>query len=254
MLGITAQTLRFYSNSGLIQPYHVDPKSGYRFYSYPQFHIINRIKYLQSLGFTLPEMKTFLCSGKVEDLLPALESNLEKTLQQLEENRANAEKLRWYIAYYRYLGESKLPSVPYKRILPARYVLSTDCRPEDGLWGPGGQRLLTLQRETKFANLDYLRQHGYTLDFQSLMQDKIQPKSYFVYLKQMPGIKHPAVCTLPAGEYLCFRGKILVDEWDVSLVRQHWENRPGDTLVVADEYENNLHDFLHCEYEIQLLL
>lgn len=50
LMGITTQTLRFYDKIGLVKPVKTDPRTGYRYYAYEQFHFIDRIKYLQSLG------------------------------------------------------------------------------------------------------------------------------------------------------------------------------------------------------------
>lgn len=50
LLGVTTQTLRFYDKCGLLQPRHVDESTGYRYYSFNQFHYIDRIKYLQHFG------------------------------------------------------------------------------------------------------------------------------------------------------------------------------------------------------------
>lgn len=57
LMGITTQTLRFYDKIGLVKPVRIDPKTGYRYYKYEQFHFIDRIKYLQSLGMPLDDIK-----------------------------------------------------------------------------------------------------------------------------------------------------------------------------------------------------
>lgn len=254
LLGISSQTLRFYSNSGLIQPRHIDPQSGYRFYSYDQFHIIDRIKYLQSLGFSLTEIKDALQSGNVEDLLPFLESRREQALEEMENARKIADSLRWYIDYYKYLDKNSFPSVPFKRSMPRRYLLAADCLPGEELFGPAGYRLSSIRSEKRFCSLNYLRQHGYILDFDRLMSGEIQPKSYFVYLRDKPEIESVEIREIPPGEYLCFRGKILVNEWDSRFVREFFRDMPPSPLVVADEYEDNLREFMECTYEIQILL
>lgn len=44
LMGITTQTLRFYDKIGLVKPIKIDPRTGYRYYAYEQFHFIDRIK------------------------------------------------------------------------------------------------------------------------------------------------------------------------------------------------------------------
>ena len=66
LMGITTQTLRFYDKIGLVKPVKIDQRTGYRYYAYEQFHFIDRIKYLQSLGMPLDDIKEVMLSKKVE--------------------------------------------------------------------------------------------------------------------------------------------------------------------------------------------
>lgn len=43
IMGISVQTLRNYANSELLKPQYIDEKTGYRYYSFKQFHMIDRI-------------------------------------------------------------------------------------------------------------------------------------------------------------------------------------------------------------------
>lgn len=56
LFGISTQTLRFYDRKGILSPVYTDPETGYRYYSYMQFHIIDRIKYLQGFGLATSPM------------------------------------------------------------------------------------------------------------------------------------------------------------------------------------------------------
>ena len=53
MMGVSVQTLRKYCNRGLITPESVDPKTGYRFFSFNQMHVIDKIIYFRQLGMSL---------------------------------------------------------------------------------------------------------------------------------------------------------------------------------------------------------
>lgn len=57
LMGLSVQTIRYYSNIGLITPCFVNPETGYRFYDAKSFSPLDRAKYLQKLGFTLAEVK-----------------------------------------------------------------------------------------------------------------------------------------------------------------------------------------------------
>ncbi|QTD41482.1 MerR family transcriptional regulator [Sporosarcina sp. Te-1] len=66
---VNVATVRYYEKKGLIaKPARTD--SGYRIFSKDSIRDIHMIKYAQSLGFTLEEIKTILLMYKSDDDLP----------------------------------------------------------------------------------------------------------------------------------------------------------------------------------------
>jgi len=59
---------------------------------------------------------------------------------------------------------------------------------------------------------------------------------------------------LPQGEYICYRARILTDNWDPSMLLQFFSDKPKPKLVIANEFEENLVEYLGTQYEIQILL
>ena len=57
IMGVSIQTLRYYSSINLLHPIYTNSATGYRYYSVNQLHFIDRIKYLQKLGLSLEEIK-----------------------------------------------------------------------------------------------------------------------------------------------------------------------------------------------------
>jgi len=254
LLGISAQTLRFYSNQGLIKPRYIDERTGYRYYAYDQFHKIDRIKYLQGFGMNLGQIREALASGQVDDLKSHLEKHRDKKQRELASIAETVETMNWYINYYQYIQDNQFPDIPFKRKFPVRHFLSVPFVPGEPLFGPAGYRLAELKNKPPFRDLSFLRQHGYVLSFQALTEHRIEPECYFIYLKDTPDFEHPAIRTIPAGEFLCFQGRILSNDWNPELVNQYLPHLPASSLVVADEYEDNLKDFARDLYEIQILL
>lgn len=252
LLGISVQTLRFYCNEGLIRPSYVNPDSGYRYFAYEQLHIIDRIKYLQGLGFSLAKIRGAIGSGEVRDLLPFLEEHRDKALAEMKRATSVAESLQWYINYYTYLDDNHFPSVPFKKTRQPGWALRVDMHPGEALFGPGGYRLEMVKRDKAFKQIETLRQVGYILDYTALTEGRIQPASYFVYLKTRPDFDHEAIREIPGGEYLCFRGRILTDDWNADSALACFADRPPPDMVIADEYEDNLREFIHCTYEVQM--
>ncbi len=59
LAGLTASALRFYDDAGVLRPHHVDPTSGYRFYSRSQLTRATRLRGLRAIGMPLPTINRF---------------------------------------------------------------------------------------------------------------------------------------------------------------------------------------------------
>ncbi len=62
---VSVRMLRHYDAIGLLRPAHVDPRSGYRFYTAEQLLRLNRILALKDLGFSLQQVQAMI-EEKVE--------------------------------------------------------------------------------------------------------------------------------------------------------------------------------------------
>ena len=200
LMGITTQTLRFYDKIGLVKPIKIDPRTGYRYYAYEQFHFIDRIKYLQSLGMPLDDIKEVMLSKKVDRLLPFLDQQ-KKVLEEEE-----------------------------KKI-----------------------RLAKEKSEQGIDNAMYLRQYGYKISYDAFCKQKFRPDYYFIYLNEK--VKDaPNILKLPEGDYLCFRERILEEAWNPQRIISYFQGKAKPELMLAMEYEDNLDNYAHANYEIQILL
>ena len=65
---VTVRTLRYYDEIGLLRPAHVDPWTGYRYYSQDQLSRLHRILTLKDLGLSLEQIEPLLD----DDLPPAV--------------------------------------------------------------------------------------------------------------------------------------------------------------------------------------
>jgi DNA-binding transcriptional MerR regulator len=57
---VSVRMLRHYDAIGLLRPAHVDPHSGYRYYTAAQLKLLNRVIALKDLGFTLQQVQTMI--------------------------------------------------------------------------------------------------------------------------------------------------------------------------------------------------
>src|ERR1700743_1082656 len=53
---VSIKTLRYYDERGLLSPVHVDPETGYRYYSASQLSQLHRILALKDFGFSLEQI------------------------------------------------------------------------------------------------------------------------------------------------------------------------------------------------------
>mgnify|MGYP001851517676 CR=1 FL=1 len=252
IMGISVQMLRNYSNAGLLTPDSVDEESGYRYYSFRQFHYIDRIRYLRSLGMPLSDIQEVLTEGTVE----TMQKLLEKQRRHIEEERRQInemyEDICWYQDYFSYLQQYDFDNVPYLVRHEKRWILAVDYGPDDNVESVE-TRLAVLKNSRKMEKLSYRRQFGYLADYEALVEGEFAPKKYFVYLKKRI-FNHPNIVELPEGIYLCFRSRICAGEWEAGLLRRYMNKYKRPPYVIANEYEDNLIEYHECPYEVQILL
>lgn len=250
LMGISVQTLRNYSNLELLKPQYIDDYTGYRYYSFKQFHYIDRIKYLRELGLSLSEIEDILDDGKPDKMLSYLEKQEKRIAEELKKLKETHDDIKWYMSYFQHLNEYHFDSIPYVLKFDKRYIMYVEHFESDTV-ETVETRLAELKNKKE---LKYRRQYGYIADFDNLIKKKFVPEKYFIYLKEKPEYDAEWLMELPAGEYLCFRGRICTDDWDPSMVSAYFENHKKPTYVIANEHEDNLSEYHECPYEIQTLI
>lgn len=227
LMGITTQTLRFYDKIGLVKPIKIDPRTGYRYYAYEQFHFIDRIKYLQSLGMPLDDIKEVMLSKKVERLLPFLDQQ-KKVLEEEEKKiRHQIEMVDWYKDYFTYMERNE--DAPCVMHLKERYYLQVPCYKRD-LLADMEIHLAKEKSEQGIDNAMYLRQYGYKISYDAFCKQKFRPDYYFIYLNEK--VKDaPNILKLPEGDYLCFRERILEEAWNPQRIISYFQGKAKPELI-----------------------
>lgn len=85
---ISIRALRHYDELGLLRPIHVDPESGYRYYSVSQLPRLHRILALRDLGFPLDRIAEALEEGITADSLRGM-----LLLRRVEQEREIQEEI-----------------------------------------------------------------------------------------------------------------------------------------------------------------
>jgi DNA-binding transcriptional MerR regulator len=87
---VTVKALRHYDRLGLLTPDHIDPESGYRYYTSAQVPRLERILALKDLGFSLEQIRNLLDA----DLSPAQMRRMLRMKQHEVRDRVTEEQAR----------------------------------------------------------------------------------------------------------------------------------------------------------------
>ena len=94
MCGVTARTLKYYEERGLLTPAQVG-ENGYRYYSFTQMDEVSAILLFRDYGFSLNEIKTIM----EQDDLAGIEQRMNMMLSIIKEKKKKLEEQAKNIRY-----------------------------------------------------------------------------------------------------------------------------------------------------------
>jgi DNA-binding transcriptional MerR regulator len=251
IMGISVQTLRLYSDMGLIAPCYINPETGYRYYDSTAFSPIDRLKYLQQLGFSLAEIKDLYEKDSVSAVAQRLKQLEAQTLEEIQDKQALLENIRWYHRFFTQTQNGPAPKTPYIKYFPERAAFLVD-RTHANSKEQINEQLYLHKNKAPYKQLSYRRQFVTLYQTEAFFSDKLRPFRYGIYLNAP---NHPAdlhIQKFPAGYYICFFSQILLGDWSCQIFRHFFKDHPLPPFIIADEYENSLFRFDQCSYEVQL--
>jgi DNA-binding transcriptional MerR regulator len=95
--GLSMRALRLYDEQGILNPDHVDPDNGYRWYRESQLYTARLIVLLRHLGMPLPEVAEFVAVSPA-DAVERLDTYWERIEKRVSGQRRLVELLRTSIA------------------------------------------------------------------------------------------------------------------------------------------------------------
>lgn len=113
--GISRKLLIFYDNQGLLQPYFIDEKNGYRYYSYRQIDTASVIVSLREAGMSLAEIKAYLSKNSPYTLIDTLEKQEKMLEQQIKKLHQIQEMIQFRIQQTENGLKSSSPSIKIER-------------------------------------------------------------------------------------------------------------------------------------------
>ena len=251
LTGVSVQALRYYDKLGLLIPKYINPRTGYRYYSYDHLQIINRIRYLQNLGLSLADIKEAFESGDLSVLrnkLQVIQYSLRSEMELLQEKY---ESIDWYISYFSEDTPASPLCVPYLKHFSERYILACDV--ENGNEADAYLRFNELKNHSCFQNLDCYLWHVYTMKFDAITNGRFSPEQLGFFLRKKPKFSSPYVITIPEGNYICFKCHMRKSGWDSELFLRFFSSQNRPDYVLACEYEKNLFEFSNSVFEVQVL-
>jgi DNA-binding transcriptional MerR regulator len=151
---VPMRTLHYYDQIGLFKPLHVDPFTGYRYYSFEQLPRLHRLLVLRDLGFPLEQIGQILdeplSAEQLEGMLKLRQAELQA---QVNEGLARLARVGALIGQIKQEGKMSDHEIMLKHVEPiwvasARAVVSTPEQMREGC--------MTLLEEV----CELLAQHG----------------------------------------------------------------------------------------------
>lgn len=246
--GVHIKSLRYYDKLGILRPAYTDPKTGYRYYTFPQLSVIDAIKMCVELDIPLKSFTDFIDGDgrriRYAELLDYGREIAEKKKKRIEEGLALIDETQREI--------SRTAAYPEKGgtiecVLPEREWFIADYKVPRG-------------REDYFYRLTHhmleAEKQGFSIGYELgvfQLYQKGRKKTYFFVDVQG---KYPVNCEnffrIPESTYLCrqtTRGSIEQSQEAFPEIR--WEDYTG--IVVETELFTGEFDYEKPVYELQCL-
>ena len=139
---VSVSALRYYDEVGLLRPVEVDRWTGYRYYSFDQLGMLNRLLALKDLGLSLEQIRQLLGeelpAEQIKGMLRLKRAELQAQAAEIQERLARVEARIEQIEM-----EGKMPDyeVVVKKVEPVRVALLRDVVPSMEVVGKTFDRL-----------------------------------------------------------------------------------------------------------------
>ncbi|OAN41823.1 MerR family transcriptional regulator [Mycolicibacterium iranicum] len=112
MTSLSRKALRHYHDLGILEPAHIDPHTGYRFYDTSQVDHAHIIRRFRSLDMSIPDIKALLSTEDAGARTEIITTHLEQMEAQLQQTRETVGALRELLAPVHVPAHVELRSEP----------------------------------------------------------------------------------------------------------------------------------------------
>ncbi|UQZ36863.1 MerR family transcriptional regulator [Paenibacillus sp. PK3_47] len=236
----TIQTLRYYDEIGLLVPFGVDAKTGYRTYSTEQFEQLNTIQYLKDLGFSLNEIKSHFAKRDPEDFIRLLHKQNENTEAEIRRLEQIRDKFQYRIEEIRkvqQIEQQELETVIVEQLSQRRiFRLKENIRSEPHLE-------ISLRKLEKLFNIRstiFIGGVGLTVDMHHVKENRFDGYNSIFLIADDTDASEDVTDFLPEGKYACiyYRGPRSKAHGYYNLLLKEIENK--GLHIIGDAIERTL--------------
>src|SRR5579863_1353555 len=192
---LSVKTLRYYHETGLLEPAVVDPDSGYRYYRPGQAHSAHLVRRFRDLGLPVADVKAVLAAPDLAARDAILAGHLDRMREQLRQTEAAVDSLHRMLA-----GPADVAIE--ERVLdggPTISVAANVLRQDVSSWFWGA--LASLRAMATAAGLEQAGPAGGLFDDELFTQDAGHARVYLP-VKDAPALDDTgARWQLPAGRF-----------------------------------------------------
>lgn len=123
MFNVSVGTLRHYEKNGLLKPEYINEESGYRYYSIQQFEVLNTIKYLRMLGFSLNDIADFLKNREVEKIHEMLITQKNQVIEKQNQLKIIEKKIDNRLKYLENAMDNNINVIELKEIKFQKFIM-----------------------------------------------------------------------------------------------------------------------------------
>jgi DNA-binding transcriptional MerR regulator len=224
---VSKRLLHYYDEIGLLKPAHIDPQTGYRYYSARQLPRLNRILALKELGLTLDHiagmMQADVSDEEIHGMLRMKKAELEQTLLEDEQRIRRIEARLQQNQMSDDALDVVVKSIPAQLFLSIRAIIPS---PEEMIQlVQQVQRVLPSRVDHRvlgpFAGVVYT--DGFTLrnndvEFGYLLKKSVEDpislsEEYVLRMRELPAVQTMATAVQTGGPDLVFVALGRIGQW-----------------------------------------
>lgn len=203
---ISIPTLRLYDKMGLLKPAHVDPETGYRYYSINQNARLDSIAYMKELGMSLSEIMQVLEKEDLAQIEMILSQKNEQIHQQIRELKERHDAVERAIASIERYRKSPVTGTLTLEYIDRRYIWGIPCRSnfyEKGI-DSFEDELAGLRQRLVERNVPQIHSYsvGTSIRQEDFLEERFLPDQVFIFANKKNAQGLPTTM-VDGGMYAC---------------------------------------------------